>query len=135
MTDFSRATVSYSIGYNWPPGYSSFHGLGAESKHNHDLGIRYRVYAKKEGAGEKYFTFEEAMQPLTSNELSKIFQEKSSKGIYLIGDLFLVEVCDPEGNVLFGVKTNAKEKWPPDAHGATSTIASYYTQTQQVDGV
>lgn len=131
--DADKIYLSFDIQYNWPPGYVSFDGLGPETVTDAEKGLKYRVYAKKE-SDEKFYSFVEGLNPLPLNDLNDLIHKKAAEGLYLIGDIFLIEVCDRSGKVIFGSRLNAKEKWPSTAKGPTTTFTNYYTSFPSSDG-
>jgi hypothetical protein len=126
-TPISQATqVTYNLAFNFPRGKVSFHAFAANPKVNHDLGIRYRLCARGASETDLHF-FNENKEPLSYEELSALISQKKAKRVYMIGDVFVVEVYDKNGKLLFKqLSPDTSKEWPPDAIGETTVYANYH---------
>ncbi len=120
------AQVTYNLAFNLPRGKVSFHAFAGNPKVNHDLGIKYRLCTRGSSETDLLF-FNENKEPLAYEELSALISKKKAKRVYMIGDVFVVEIYDKNGQLLFKQQSpDTSTEWPPDAIDETIVYANYH---------
>ncbi len=116
-----KHSITFSIQYNWPPGHISFGGIGPENESLKGKDFKFFVLAR-EKEDEHYRSFKD--EPLSVAEIAKIVTDGSSRGKYLKGDTFVIEVYIGKNKVT-SVVVKASEKKPSEAIGPTSVHTNY----------
>lgn len=122
------AQITYYLVFNLPRGKVSFHAFGGNPSVNHSLDVRYRLCVKN-ASEEMLSHYIENSEPLPYKELSALVARKKKEGQFLTGDIFVIEVYDRDGRLLFKQRsTDTSGEWPADATGEGVTYANYHAQ-------
>lgn len=123
MIEFKKHIVFY-IQYNWPLMKNSISGITVSP---YNASVKIRVLAESLAKPHEIYTFNEIVHGFYSvDEVSKLFSDGASKGRYLNGDIFYIEVKDEESGQVKGMKLNAFEKIPAHAVGFTHVTTQYF---------
>lgn len=116
--------IGFYIQYNWPPTKNSISGISS-SPYNAKLKIRV-LAESKDKPGERY-TFNEIVEGFYGvDEVSKLLSEGASRGRYLTGDIFYIEVKNEETGNVKGMKLDAFDRIPSHAKGPTHVSTQYF---------
>lgn len=116
-------SIGFHIGFNWPAGKISFGGITSESISTQAGNFKYLVLTKRY-EDKFYNSYEE--KPLAIEEINKHI----SKGDYLMGDIFIIEIYKGEGrkDILKKIKLDAQSRHPKHAIGPTHVDSSYFIE-------
>jgi hypothetical protein len=117
--------VGFAIHYNWPPGKDSFSGLHID-KESVKKGFRTVVMAKENEDSQAYTFDEFSHGPLSMSEISHVITEGSSRGRYLTGNIFVIEIYNKDNKCIGKTKIDAKFRRPSEASGPTSVHQNYF---------
>lgn len=119
--------IEFNIHFNWPPGQNSFAGFGLNKKIA-DNKLK-AVVAVKQNEEDQAMSFTEFSNgPTEISEISKVISESSSKGRYLTGNFFIIEIYDKDNKVLKGTKIDINKENPAHATGPTSVDRNYFLE-------
>lgn len=116
--------VDFTICYNWPLGNDSFGGISIdlESKKN---GVKAVILAKKDEKGEAYTLSDFRNKPLPPDEITQIISKSASRGIYLTGGIFIIEIYNNRDECVGKTKVVATKERPKNAQRLTSVDKNY----------
>ncbi len=116
-------SIDFSIDYNWPAGKNSFASLYLSPQTtNHKI----RLLAENINEPGEYYTFNELVEGKHAPAyISSLLSEGASRGRYLTGDVFYLEIFDEQENPIKTMKFEAFRKKPAHASGPTSVVSQY----------
>lgn len=119
--------IEFNIHFNWPPGKNSFTGFKINKKIA-DNKLKAVVAAKQNEKDQAMTFIEFSKGPVEIFEISKMIHESASKGRYLTGNFFIIEIYDKDNKVLKGTKIDINKEKPAHATGPTSVDRNYFLE-------
>lgn len=123
MTKKSHSSINFCVQYNWPLGKNSIKFGRADVKKDFQI----RVFASKKNKPNEFYTLKSLVdKKIKVNQAHAVFSKNASKGKYLVGDNFHVEVFDNKNKSKKKITLKAWKKRPTEATGTTSIDQQYY---------
>lgn len=126
MTE-DKIYIEFNIHFNWPLGKTSFAGFGINEKIAENK-LKAVVAVKEKDADEPMTFTEFSKGPVEISQISKVISENSSKGRYLTGNFFIIEIYNKDDKVIKGTRIDVNKEKPAHATGPTSVDRNYFLE-------